>query len=86
MTRDKSGKLKDTGVRFSDIAGACEWLCAKAASCQPLLGQCSCGCDVAVLRSPHMGALFALRVQYDVQLRCLPRACSCQLHGNGGQS
>lgn len=21
MTRDKSGKLKDTGVRFSDIAG-----------------------------------------------------------------
>jgi hypothetical protein len=23
MTRDKSGKLKDTGVRFSDIAGAC---------------------------------------------------------------
>lgn len=22
MTRDKSGKLKDTGVRFQDIAGA----------------------------------------------------------------
>jgi hypothetical protein len=27
MTRDKSGKLKDTGVRFSDIAGAYKgWL------------------------------------------------------------